>query len=78
MNIKIATSFLLILILMSCKTNWTTTYKVETTKRSYYTDSIKIKNDSLYFSEFRRNKLEKRSYIIPYKEAKINNLNINN
>lgn len=64
-------AILLLIILSSCKTHYTTNYKVVTKERAYYTNNITCINDSIMLYENGRNGYPRRMFLIPVLETKI-------
>lgn len=67
-------TFLIIIlafVLMSCKPQIATNYKVVTRERNYYTDKLTYVNDSIMFFEKNRKGKPKAAFAIPYKDTEI-------
>lgn len=67
-------TFLIIILaflLMSCKPQIATNYKLVTKERNYYTNKLTFVNDSIMFYETNRKGKPKASFILPFRGTEI-------
>lgn len=61
----------ILVLLCSCKTQYTTNYKIETPKGNFYAKDYEIKNDSIYIVEWNNNEIRRKG------SFKLNEIKIN-